>query len=455
MSKVLLKYKPGDRFEKWVVAGKLGEGAMGDVYEVKHRVTHKRGALKVLKPGNKKQAVFAEKFIQEARLLATQQHDGLADVYDAGDGSDGKPTWMVMELLVGRDLAKVIYEEGALPLERALDFAIQVALAAAVAHTAGVVHRDLKPGNIHVSDTDQVKVIDFGASKFKKKVRTHGGVLGSIPYMSPEQLMGRELDGRSDVYALGHILYVMLSGKHIYMKPDGNWLPQQQVMANIMSPEPISTFLDVDERVRPVLLRALEKTRERRYPSMEAFAGEMLEVRKKVGPTYYPTELLTQESVAAAASTEITGQHSFQTASMSDSRADAARRATAPLSTAAAAATAQPITSPAATSNGAPTFALSAVAIVTLLAGVGLGGVFVASRGSQQPAAAAMPILPEVTGTASSEAPSGAGTTEATASAPAVSASTTPTATVTSPPPVIQTKPTPAKGLPREAELPW
>ena len=295
-----MSYQPGNQIGNWIVRGKLGAGAMGIVYEVEHRVTKKAAALKVLKLGGNNAHVMASKLIEEAKLLARLEHDNLVEVYDAGDGSDEHGYWIAMEKLSGRDLGELLTEEGPLDVARALGIAAQIAAGAACAHGAGVVHRDLKPDNVHVSEKGEVKVIDFGAGQFTMGA-TLNIPLGTIPYMSPEQLKNAsDLDGRSDVYALGHILYAMLIGKHIYQQSEGNWLPRGQVFNNILSAEPLSTFDNIDPRVRPLLLRALQKDRDKRYPSMGAFAADMQALRRSIAPTYHHRERLSDAALTSA-----------------------------------------------------------------------------------------------------------------------------------------------------------
>lgn len=301
MKRLVRRYRAGDVIGKWKVLGELGAGAMGIVYQVEHRSMQKPAALKVLKVTGPKADIMAAKMLDEARLLASSKHPNLVEVYDAcDDGGDEWGYWMVMEKLQGRELSDVIKDDGPLSLERVLHLTEQMASAASCAHEMGVVHRDLKPDNVFVSDKEVVKVIDFGASQFKQGM-TLNMIVGTVPYMSPEQLRKvPDLDGRSDIYALGLIVHEMLTGRHLFRLPDGKWRAQNQMFYSTLSPEPISPFEDVEPRVRPILLRAAAKDRDARYQSMDALAADVAQLRAAISHTYAPTQRLTEAAVSSA-----------------------------------------------------------------------------------------------------------------------------------------------------------
>ena len=279
---------------------------MGIVYDVEHRSMQRPAALKVLKLTGPKAAVMAEKMLDEARMLGRLDHPNLIEVFDACDaGGDEFGHWMVMEKLEGRELSQVIRDEGPLGLERALHYAEQIASAAACAHGVDVVHRDLKPDNIHVSPKEVVKVIDFGASRFRSGA-TLNMVVGTVPYMSPEQMRKVDtLDGRSDLFALGLILHEMVTGKHVYRDASGSWIENGRVFHATLSTEPLS-FGYIDPRVQPLIERATAKDRDQRYPSMEAFAADIAALRKTVSSKYAPTERFSVEAVVDAGSSATT-----------------------------------------------------------------------------------------------------------------------------------------------------
>ncbi|MEQ9324539.1 MAG: serine/threonine-protein kinase, partial [Polyangiaceae bacterium] len=298
-------YDPGDVINQWRIVGELGQGGLGVVYDAEHNFTGKKGALKVIKGGTGKQAeVLANKMHHEAKLLSRLKHPHLVEVYDAGLDDNGQ-IWMVMERLQGRDLEEVLRTEGKLGLGRALRYAEAVASATAVVHGAGVIHRDLKPDNIHVSDRDEVKVIDFGTARYRQGATMEGQAVGTIPYMSPEHLRGGELDGRTDVFALGFVLYEMLAGHHPFaiVGPDGTrgW-PETREMIGMMFHRPLPSLEhEVGPEVWALIDRATQRKREERFADMAAFAAALQQLRAPLAQTYAPTQRLSSADVAAGA----------------------------------------------------------------------------------------------------------------------------------------------------------
>jgi serine/threonine-protein kinase len=261
------------RYEVEVV---LGEGGMGTVYRARHRALGKRFALKVMRPELARQGDLAGRFIQEARAAAAIDHQNVVQITDFGELPGGTP-YFVMELLEGEPLSKILKKTGPLPAVRAVRILQQVAAGLAAAHAGGVVHRDLKPDNIHITPDDVVKVLDFGVAKVAGGARlTRAGmVFGTPQYMSPEQAAGGIVDHRSDIYALGVIMYEMFTGrvpfeadsymgvltKHMYMVPE---LPSR-----------VSESARELGALEDVTMKCLEKKPENRYPTMAAFVEEM------------------------------------------------------------------------------------------------------------------------------------------------------------------------------------
>src|ERR1043165_2149496 len=205
--------------DRYHVLRKLGEGGMGQVYLVEHVKMQRKSALKVMNPGMVKDADAISRFNREAANASRINHPSVGSVYDFGETPDGL-IFLAMEFVDGPPLTKVIEQSGALPPIRAANIIQQAAEALAVAHDMGIVHRDLKPDNIMVAKTrdggDLVKVVDFGIAKAAgneaQKVTKTGLVVGTPEYMSPEQLAGDKLDGRSDIYSLGLVAFNMLCG---------------------------------------------------------------------------------------------------------------------------------------------------------------------------------------------------------------------------------------------------
>ena len=206
--------------ERYHVLQKLGEGGMGQVYLAEHVRMARRCAVKVMSPNLTRDPDAVSRFNREAANASRITHPNVAAIYDFGETSDGL-IYLAMEFVDGEPLTKLIQRLGALPLARAVNIARQTADALTVAHELGIVHRDLKPDNIMIGrgreGADMVKVVDFGIAKASQneaqKVTKTGLVVGTPEYMSPEQLAGDKLDGRSDVYSLGLVTFVMLTGK--------------------------------------------------------------------------------------------------------------------------------------------------------------------------------------------------------------------------------------------------
>ncbi|HMJ51046.1 MAG TPA: protein kinase [Polyangiaceae bacterium] len=254
----------------------LGEGGMGTVYGVRHRSLDKRFALKVMRADMAQQDELAERFIQEARSAAAIGHPNIVLITDFGELPSRAP-YFVMEFLEGIPLSKLLRAGGPPPFARAVRILKQVAAALGAAHAAGVIHRDLKPDNIHITGNDVVKVLDFGVAKMAgagRLTRT-GMVYGTPHYMSPEQASGDDVDHRADVYALGIIMYEMFAGrvpfeadsymgvltKHMFMVPE----PPSHVNAAVRE---LGALEDVT-------LKCLEKKPGARYPSMDALIAEV------------------------------------------------------------------------------------------------------------------------------------------------------------------------------------
>jgi serine/threonine-protein kinase len=197
---------------------RLGAGGMGTVYSAEHTLIERKVALKVLSPELAALDGAVDRFLLEARSASRIGHEHVIDVYDLGQTPDGY-VYMAMELLHGADLGTVLEREGSLPWSRARGIARQMSAALAAAHAKNIIHRDLKPENIFLitraGRTDFVKILDFGIAKVLTSEGpriTRTGVIGTPEFMAPEQIEGKSLDGRTDIYALGCVLYQMITG---------------------------------------------------------------------------------------------------------------------------------------------------------------------------------------------------------------------------------------------------
>jgi serine/threonine-protein kinase len=206
---------------RYEVQSLLGEGGMGQVYQVRHTTLERLFALKALRSELARDEELSARFIQEARATASVRHPNVVEITDFGKMPTGVP-YFVMDLLVGQSLGDVIKSGGPLPGARAVRIARQIASALGATHAAGIVHRDLKPDNVFLvggvtggAVSDNVRIVDFGAAKIigSSRVTRQGIVFGTPAYMSPEQASGQPVDHRADIYALGVILYEMLAGR--------------------------------------------------------------------------------------------------------------------------------------------------------------------------------------------------------------------------------------------------
>ena len=272
-----------ERIGPFRILGLLGEGGMGRVYEAEQDQPRRVVALKVIKPGVAT-VQGIHRFERESQVLGRLQHPGIAAIYQAGtaDTGDGTQPWFAMELVRGRSLLEYAEEKNLSSRARA-ELVARVCDAVEHAHQKGVIHRDLKPGNILVDESGQPRVLDFGVARvvdadLQATLRTDvGQLVGTLPYMSPEQVASDpgEIDTRSDVYALGVVLYQLLTGRLPHEIHRGS-IPQGVRAIVEDDPTPMSS---IDRTLRgdleTIVGRALEKERERRYASAAELASDL------------------------------------------------------------------------------------------------------------------------------------------------------------------------------------
>lgn len=280
---VSLRFSDPSRAVGEVIGGKyridklLGKGGMGAVYEARHIELEKRVAIKILLPESSVKPQQVERFKREARSAASLGHANIVEIFDLDRSEDGS-VFIVMEYLNGMDLGDTILEaKGPLPVHRAAGVACQAARGLGKAHEHGIVHRDLKPENIFLARTDDgdvVKIVDFGIAMMRQqgeaaRLTAEGVLIGTPFYMSPEQARGeRDLDARTDIYALGTVLFEMLTGRVPF---DGD--TYLEILAkHQMDPPPSLHETSPDLRcpadIEALLRRMLEKNRDQRPSSM-------------------------------------------------------------------------------------------------------------------------------------------------------------------------------------------
>ena len=253
----------------------LARGGMADVYAASDEVLGRRVAVKMLHANYATDEAFVQRFRREAQAAANLTHPNIVSIYDTG--KDGGNYFIVMELIEGRTLRDVLRSEGPLLPRRAAEIASEVAAALAVAARGGLAHRDVKPGNILLTETGSVKVTDFGIARAwddSEELTRTGAVIGTATYFSPEQAQGHPADGRSDLYALGVVLFEMLTGRPPFSGETPVSVAYQHVSESATVPS--ATNPDVPPELDAIVMRALQKNPAARYQTAEEMRGDLL-----------------------------------------------------------------------------------------------------------------------------------------------------------------------------------
>ena len=276
----------GTKLDSYEVLGLLGAGGMGEVYRARDPVLKREVAIKLLPPFVSQDPDRLHRFEQEAQAAAALNHPNILAVHQFGV-FEGVP-YLVSELLEGGTLRQLL-RRGPMPVRKAIDYGVQIAHGLSAAHEKGIVHRDLKPENLFVTKDGRIKILDFGLAKLMQHqpepdgaapTMTHqtdpGMVMGTVGYMSPEQVRGKTVDHRTDIFAFGAILYEMLTGKRAFQRSTS-----AETMTAILNDDPpgISQLVPTTPPgLQRVLHRCLEKNPEQRFHSASdlAFALEAL-----------------------------------------------------------------------------------------------------------------------------------------------------------------------------------
>jgi serine/threonine-protein kinase len=271
---------------RYVVESLLGEGGMGFVYAARHAIIDKRVAIKVLRREAASDEAAAQRFLVEAKAASKIDHQNIVDITDFGVLPDGH-AYFVMEFLDGPTLGKLLAQHGTagLPPLRAVGIIMQIARGLSAAHQKGIIHRDLKPENIFVlkgdGAIDVIKIVDFGIARdanTKKRLTVAGMVLGTPEYMSPEQATGQETDHRVDMYALGCILYEMLTGDVPFRGETPLKTLTDHVHGQVVPPSQRRADLSISPALEAMVMRALKKRPEERYADL----AEMMAALERV-----------------------------------------------------------------------------------------------------------------------------------------------------------------------------
>ena len=269
-----------EKIGRYEIKGFLGQGTMGVVYKGYDPQLERFTAIKVMNTSGEMDDELRARFFQEARAVAKLNHSNIISIYDLGE--DKKRPFIAMEYVEGEDLKTVIKKRTFIPFEQKLRFVSQMCEGLDYAHSKGVVHRDIKPGNVFILRSGALKILDFGLARLASSEMTRSGMLmGSPYYMSPEQVKGiRDIDGRSDLFSVGVVLYELLA----YSRPFEGDTPTSVCFQIVSEPhQPVSRVLPgCAPELAEIVDKALAKDRDARYQSGTEFIAALLQFKEQL-----------------------------------------------------------------------------------------------------------------------------------------------------------------------------
>ena len=275
--------------ERYRIVRMLGEGGMGEVYEAEHIYIKKRVALKLLRNEITSNAEAVTRFHQEALAASTIGHDNIVAIDDFGRLPDGS-VYLTMEYLAGEPLSDLMLK-GRLEPGRSLEIIMQICRGLAAAHSKGIIHRDMKPENVSIvadkDGRDLAKILDFGIAKVTsadsgENLTRTGTIFGTPHYMSPEQAMGRQLDHRTDIYSVGVIMYELFTGTVPFKAESFMGILTQHITALPQNPRTCAPDREIHPEIERIILTAMAKEPEKRYPSMVELLEDLQNVKQTV-----------------------------------------------------------------------------------------------------------------------------------------------------------------------------
>jgi len=301
-----------ERFGRYEILTELGRGAMGVVYKARDPKINRVVAVKTISLAGQpaeEELEYRERFVREAEAAGRLSHPGIVTIFDVGEEPKTRAPYIVMEFVGGQSLDKLLSRgDHKLPVETALQLTLELAEALDCAHGQGVVHRDLKPANILLTEDGHAKIADFGVAKLNLANQTLGGrALGTPAYMSPEQLNGEDVDGRSDLFSLGVVLYTVLTG---YKPFQGN--SALTVSFKVVNRDPIpATLLDTElpQGLDYIIARAMAKDRAHRYQSAMEMVRDIRHLQEGREP-WNEAKLTASPTIRAVAQTANDGAKS-------------------------------------------------------------------------------------------------------------------------------------------------
>lgn len=304
---------------KYEILDRIGVGGMGVVYRARHLTFNEICAIKIVTDQIAGDSNFLQRFQKEAVVTRKLRHPNAVRVDDFDYTDDGRP-FIVMELVVGQNIGEILQEQGPFRVPRAVRIVTQVARALAVAHKLGVVHRDIKPGNILLTTDEQgqetAKVLDFGIAKLREAagegspgMTMTGMVVGTPLYMSPEQFIGKkagdEIDGRTDLYSLGVVLYQMVTAQLPFEGDTLYSLMMQHVEGTVRPPREVAPELQIPESLSSLILKAIDKSRDQRFQTAEEMIVALDLVAKEVAANAQPNDQVVNEPAAEIGATSL------------------------------------------------------------------------------------------------------------------------------------------------------
>ena len=261
-------------YGRYQIVKELGKGSMGVVYQAYDPQIDRSVAIKVLRQDRLTSEAFIQRFLREAKAIGRLSHPNIVTVYDVGE--DQGTIYIAMEFLEGEPLHKIM-EGKRFGLQEILHLGIQAAETLDYAHRKGIIHRDVKPSNIILQSSGQIKITDFGIAHIEDtsaSVQTQSGeILGTPAYMSPEQVMGQPIDGRSDLFSLGIILYELSSGKRPFGGENLTAIFHSITQTN--PPEPAKINPDIPQNLSQIILKCLRKTPDKRFETGKTLAAAL------------------------------------------------------------------------------------------------------------------------------------------------------------------------------------
>ncbi len=388
-----MSYEPGQKVGDYEIIEVLGAGGMGEVYKVRNVISDRVEAMKVLLPDLASQQELAGRFLREIKVLASLDHPNIAALHTALHV--GNQLVMIMELVEGTTLAHRL-RGGPFPEREAVEFVDQVLAALSYAHARGIVHRDIKPANMMLTRNGIVKLMDFGIARAagENKLTQTGSTLGSIYYMSPEQVQGQSIDARSDLYSLGASLYEMTTAQHPFEGDTSFTVMKGHIEGQLVPPREVNP--NISPALNEVIVRSMAKDPIERYQNADEFAGALQGVRRMLStmPRAAAAAVpMAAPPIAATTPSHPTFAQQPPAAPAAGTQAQPAAMAATGGSPGAGSTGRAPTASSAGGVTGStPAAPAPAGNLTSLIAGVNQPGQAPAQTHSQPPAAAAQPV---------------------------------------------------------------